>query len=327
MIRVLITGGCGFVGHHLVEHIIKNTDWDIVILDKLTYASNGFDRLRDINCFNEKRVNIFAADFTQEIKDGLLSEIGNIDYIVHMGAETHVDNSIGNAEPFVISNVVGTFRILELARKLSPEKMLYFSTDEVFGDATRGEAFREWDRYNSKNPYAATKAGGEELCLAYANTYKVPVLISHTMNVFGERQHYEKFIPMIIRKVLAGDIVTIHSDPTKTVSGSRFYIHARNVANAVMFLLGKGNIRDKYNVVGEKEVSNLEMAQFIAQIIGKELKYKMVDFHSSRPGHDLRYALNGDKMKSMGWNIPISFEDSLIKTVNWTLENKKWINL
>jgi dTDP-glucose 4,6-dehydratase len=147
------------------------------------------------------------------------------------------------------------------------------------------------------------------------------------MNVFGERQHYEKFIPMIIRKVLDGGMVTIHSDPTKTISGSRFYIHARNVANAVMFLLDKGEIRDKYNVVGEKEVSNLEMAQFIAKVIGKELKYEMVDFHSSRPGHDLRYALDGTKMKQMGWNIPINFEDSLTKTVNWTLANKKWINL
>jgi len=327
MIRALITGGCGFAGHHLVNHILANTDWEVVILDKLTYASSGFDRLRDINVFDDKRIKIFTIDLNHKIDDSLISELGNIDYIVHMAADTHVDNSIRNAEPFVISNVVGTMRILELARKLQPKKMLYFSTDEVFGDAPNGEAFKEWDRYNSKNPYAAAKAGGEELCLAYANTYKVPVLISHTMNIFGERQHYEKFIPMIIRKVLKDEVVTIHSDLTRTISGSRFYIHARNVSNAVMFLLDKGEIRDKYNVVGEKEVSNLEMAQFIAQIIGKELKYKMVDFHSSRPGHDLRYALNGDKMKSMGWNIPISFEDSLIKTVNWTLENKKWINL
>ncbi len=325
--RILITGGAGFIGHHLVNHILLNTDWEIVILDKLTYASSGLDRLRDISCFDDKRVAIFTVDFNLEIKDGILSEIGKIDYIVHLGAETHVDNSIGNAEPFVMSNVVGTMRILELARKLQPKKMLYFSTDEVFGDAPKGTTHKEWDRYNSKNPYAASKAGGEELCLAYANTYKVPVLISHTMNVFGERQHWEKFIPMTIRMVLTGGTMIIHSDPTRTVSGSRFYIHARNVASAVMFLLDKGEVRDKYNVVGEKEVSNLEMALFIATVLGKPLKYEMVDFHSSRPGHDLRYALNGDKMREMGWNMPVNFEDSLRKTIEWSLVNKKWINL
>lgn len=327
MIRILITGGCGFIGHHFVEHIIKNTDWDIVIIDKLTYAANGFDRLRDINCFDDKRIHIFSVDFTQEIKDGILKEIGNIDFIIHLGAETHVDNSIDNAYPFVISNVLGTMRILDLARKLQIKKMIYCSTDEIFGDAPKGVSFKEWDRYNSKNPYAATKAGGEELCLAYANTYKVPVLISHTMNAFGERQHPEKFIPMTIRKILLGETVTIHSDTTKTISGSRFYIHARNISSAIMFLLDKGEIRDKYNIVGEKEISNLTMAKFISEIISKELKYELVDFHSSRPGHDLRYDLNGEKMRNLGWKIPMNFEKSLTKTIQWTLENKKWINL
>jgi dTDP-D-glucose 4,6-dehydratase len=156
--RILVTGGCGFIGHHLVEHIIKNTDWDIVILDKLTYASQGFDRLKDISVFDDKRVTIYTVDFNHKLDDVLINELGDIDYIVHMGAETHVDNSITDPEPFVMANVVGTMRILELARKLKPKKMIYFSTDEVFGDASRGEAFKEWDRYNSKNPYAASKA-------------------------------------------------------------------------------------------------------------------------------------------------------------------------
>ena len=218
-------------------------------------------------------------------------------------------------------------RILDLAKKICPKKMIYFSTDEVFGPAPQGVNYKEWDRYNSTNPYSASKAGGEELCLAYANTYKVPVLITHTMNLFGERQHPEKFIPSTIKKVLREEIVLIHSNKDKTKSGSRFYIHCRNVANAVMFLLDKGEIRDKYNIVGEKEVDNLEMAQFIAKMIGKPLHYEMVDFHSQRPGHDLRYALCGDKLKSMGWSIPMNFEDSLAKTIFWTLENKRWLNL
>jgi len=324
--KILVTGGCGFIGHHFVECLIKNTDWEIVVLDKLTYASNGFDRLRDIEVFDDDRITIFTADFTKPIPVGIKQEIGGVDYIVHMGAETHVDKSIDDPESFVMSNVVGTMHILNYARELKNlKKMIYFSTDEVFGAAPEGLAYQEWDRYNSGNPYAASKAGGEELCLAYANTYKTPVMITHTMNVFGERQHFEKFIPMIISKVLKGEEVTIHSNPSKTKAGSRFYIHARNVADVILFLLEHGKVSDKYNIVGEREVDNLEMAEFIAKAIGKPLKYKMVDFHSSRPGHDLRYALFGRKVKSIGYEYPVNFEDSLTKTIEWFLTNRRWL--
>jgi len=323
--RILISGICGFMGHHFANHIFENTDWEMVGIDKLTYASNGFDRLRDIDIFDNKRIKLFTYDFTKPIEERLLRELGEIDYILHLGAETHVDRSINNPEPFVMTNVVGTMRLLDLARKICPKKMIFFSTDEVFGAAPEGVKYREWHRYNSTNPYAATKAGGEELCLAYANTYKVPVLITHTMNLFGERQHPEKFIPSTINKVLRGENVIIHSNKDKTRAGSRFYIHCRNASSAVMFLLEKGEIRDKYNIVGEKEVDNLSLAKFIASVIGKPLNYEMVDFHSSRPGHDLRYALDGTKMKKMGWNIPINFEKSLEKVIRWYLDNKRWL--
>lgn len=324
--RVLITGGCGFIGHHIIEHIIKNTDWDIVVLDKLNYASSGFDRLRDINVFDDKRVMILPTDFTKSFSEGIKKEIGEVDYILHIGAETHVDKSIEDPEPFVMSNVVGTMHMLNFAREQKNlKKFVYFSTDEVFGPAPRGVAYKEWDRYNSTNPYAATKAGGEELALAYANTYKVPVIITHTMNVFGERQHPEKFIPMTMRKVMDGEKVIIHSDSSKTKAGSRFWIHARNVAAALLFLLDKGEFREKYNIVGEREVDNLEMAKMIAKILGKELKYEMVDFHSSRPGHDLRYGLDGNKMKEMGWTYPVSFEKSFEKTIKWMINRPEWL--
>ncbi len=325
--RILITGGCGFIGHHIVEHIIKNTDWNIIILDKLNYASSGFDRLKDIDVFDDKRVLTLTTDFTRPIETGLKKEIGEIDYILHLGAESHVDKSIENPEPFVITNVVGTMRMLDFAKTINPKWFVYFSTDEIFGPAAEGTFYKEWDRYNSTNPYSATKAGGEELCLAYANTYKLPVFITHTMNVFGERQHPEKFIPMTIKKVLNGETVIIHSDSTKTKPGSRHWIHARNVATALFFLLENAQQREKYNIVGEKEVNNLEMALFIAKILAKELKYEMVDFHSSRPGHDLRYALDGTKLKEMGLEYPLNFEQSLEKTVKWTLEHQKWLNL
>ncbi len=324
--RILITGGAGFVGSHFVEHFLKNTDFDIVVFDKLTYASNGFDRLRDIQAFDDKRVLILSADFAQKIEVGLEKEIGKVDYIIHLGAETHVDKSILDPEPFVISNVVGTMRILDFARRQDHlKRFVYFSTDEVFGPAPEGVFYKEWDRYNCTNPYSATKAGGEELCLAYANTYKLPIIVTHTMNVFGERQHPEKFIPMCIRKTINKELVYIHSDPTRTIPGARHWIHARNVAAAIHFLFERGEIREKYNVVGEKEVNNLEMANFISQVMKKPLQYDMIDFHSSRPGHDLRYALDGSKMKELGWRLPLNFEASLSKTVTWYLANRRWL--
>ncbi len=243
-----------------------------------------------------------------------------------MGAETHVDRSIDDPTPFVMANVVGTMEMLNFARtQKNLKKFFYFSTDEVFGPAPNGEAYKEWDRYNSGNPYAAAKAGGEELSLAYGNTYGLPVIITHCMNIFGERQHFEKFIPLVIRKVLAGETVIIHSDSTKKIPGSRYWIHARNVAAAILFLVDKGQPQDKYNVVGEKEVNNLEMAKFIAKVLKKELNYELMDFHSSRPGHDLRYALDGEKMAKMGWTLPLSFEQSLEKSINWFLNSPKWL--
>lgn len=327
MKKILITGICGFIGHHVAEHLLINTDWDIIGIDRLSYAANGFDRLRDAIGYPHSRVNLFSTDFTQAFPVGLIKELGEVDYILHMGAETHVDNSIRNPESFVFANVVGTMRVLEYARHLKTiKKFIYFSTDEVFGPAPVGVSYKEWDRYNSTNPYSATKAGGEELCLAYSNTYKIPMSITHTMNVFGERQHPEKFIPMIIKKVNNGEKVTIHSDPTKTKAGSRFYIHARNVASAMLFLLqNETSMRDKFNVVGEREVDNLAMALFIAKVLDKPLNYEMVDFHSSRPGHDLRYALDGTKMQELGWIIPKNFEESLTKTIQWYLDNPKWM--
>lgn len=339
MKRVIITGGCGFVGHHIVEHFLKKTDWEIDIFDKLTYASSGLDRVRDINAFDSKRVNFYAVDLTRPPSVGILQECRNADYILHLAAETHVDRSITDPMSFVYSNVVGTGNLLQFARECENLKaFVMFSTDEVFGPAVFEEpnfwstynlnlktTYREWDRYNCTNPYSASKAGAEQLTLAFMNTYKIPGFVVHCMNIFGERQHPEKFIPLCINKTLKGEAITIHSDPTGKKSGSRFYIHARNVANAVHFLLDKFTQREIYNIVGEVEVTNLELAQKIANTLTKPLYYDMVDFHSQRPGHDLRYSLDGSKMRSMGWEVPVTFDKSLKKTINWTLENRKWL--
>lgn len=323
---ILITGGCGFIGHHFVEHVFLNTDWNIIIIDKLSYASNGFERLRDTEVIDSPRVKIFTYDLVNEITPGLEKEFGNINYIVHMAAETHVDNSIKYPKLFVKNNIMSTFTILEYARKLKNlEKLFYFSTDEVFGPALNDTLYKEWDRHKPTNPYSASKSAGEQLCVSYENTYKLPIVIVNVMNAFGERQHVEKFIPLCVKKLLNDEKIYIHSYPGKKESGTRFYIHGRNIAAAVLFLIYNGVIGEKYNIAGEREVSNLEMAQMIAKFMNKELDYEMVDFHSDRPGHDLRYGLDGSKLFDMGFKLPVDFEESLRKTVEWTLDNQKWL--
>ncbi len=323
--KLLLTGGMGFIGAHIVEEILKTTNWEIVIIDRLDISGNT-RRLTDMDIWEQEkhRVKFIWWDLKAEVNEQIIKEIGDIDYIWHLAASSHVDRSIEDPMSFVMDNVVGTANLLEYARKVRPKQFIYFSTDEVFGPAPKGTDYKEWDRYKSGNPYAATKAGAEELCLAYENTYKLPIIITHTMNVVGERQHPEKFIPMCIKKVLNGEKVIIHADKTKTKSGSRKWIHARNVCKALMFLTEEGESGDKYNIVGE-EMSNLELSQFIARVIKKPLDYEMVDFHSSRPGHDLRYSLDGSKLKNMGFKYPKNLKQSLTKTILWTISHQDWL--
>jgi len=325
--KILITGGCGFIGHHFVEHVHTNTDWDIIIIDRLSYASNGFERLRDTETLNDNRLKVFTCDLILPLSEGLIKEIGEVDYIVHMAAETHVDNSIKTPKLFLDNNIQSTYNLLEYARNHLPnlKTFFYFSTDEVFGPALGDTLYKEWDRHKPTNPYSASKSAAEQICVAYENTYKTPLMIVNVMNAFGERQHVEKFIPLCMKKLLNNEKIYIHSYPDKKTSGTRFYIHGRNIAAAVLFLIKNGEIGEKYNISGEKEVSNLEMAQYIAKFMNKELDYEMVDFHSDRPGHDLRYGLDGSKLFSMGFSLPLNFEESLRKTVEWTLENQKWL--
>ena len=343
MKNVLITGGAGFIAHHLIYYLLKKTNWNIISLDRLDYSGN-LNRLDSIlSQLDEKdkqRVKIVFHDLKSEINPWIENEIGEIDIILHLAAGSHVDRSIDYPMEFVLDNVVGTANILNFAKKFNDEngleRFIYFSTDEVFGPAPKGIDYSETDRYNSTNPYSATKAGGEELAVAYENTYGLPVYITHTMNVFGERQHPEKFIPMCIKKIRDGEPITIHSDKTKTIPGSRHYIHAEDVAEAIYFLLTNkinsqidfgGAKCPKFNIVGSEEIDNLQLAKTIAAAQGKKLKYEMVDFHSSRPGHDLRYSLSGEKMKKLGWQPSIKLTDRIKQVVDWSLNNQNWIEL
>lgn len=337
---ILITGGAGFIAHHVVDKVLRETDWNIVTLDRLDFSGN-LNRLSEvIMAYPEqerKRVRVVHHDLKAEINPMIAANIGKVDYIAHLAAGSHVDRSIDYPMEFVLDNVVGTCNILEFARRQDNlERFVYFSTDEVFGPAPVGVNYGENDRYNSTNPYSASKAGGEELAVAFENTYQLPVIITHTMNVFGERQHPEKYIPLCIKRARDGELISIHSDPTKTLAGSRHYIHAADVADALMFLLPidvSGMENDfggakcqKFNIVGATEMDNLELAQYIAKVQGKELNYEMVDFHSARPGHDLRYALSGQKMKALGWE-PKPVHERLEEVVNWSLTNDRWLTV
>lgn len=337
MNRILITGAAGFIGHHLVKYILDYTDWDIVCLDRLDFSGN-LNRLNDV-VKDKKRVTIVHHDLKAEINPMIAKKIGQVTHIAHLAAGSHVDRSIDNPMEFVLDNVVGTANLLDYAihRKYCKpylKRFLYFSTDEVFGPAPQGVDYKEYDRYNCTNPYSATKAGAEELVVAYHNTYGLPAIITHTMNVFGQRQHPEKFIPMCIQKIRDGEEITIHSDATKKIAGTRHYIHAEDVCSALMHLFiydisgvpfdPSGIKCQKFNIVGDTETSNLELATMISEIIGKPLQYKMVDFHTSRPGHDLRYSLDGSKMKEMGWG-PHSIQFMMEQTVQWTLKNTQWL--
>lgn len=343
--RVLITGGAGFIGHHIIDLFLQKTDWEIVSLDRLDYSGN-LNRLDNVvsryPAETRKRVKIVWHDLKAEVQDITANLCGDVNIILHLAASSHVDRSISHPMEFVMDNTIGTVNVLNYARKLKNlERMIYFSTDEIFGVAPPGVSYKERDRYNSTNPYSASKAAAEEFCVAYENTYKLPIFITHTMNVFGERQHPEKFIPMSIRKIRDGETIMIHSDPSKTIPGSRYYIHAKDVAEAMHFLLHLNDEQlkivytpdygeakcPKFNVVGKEEINNLDMVKIIAEAQNRELKYEMVDFHTSRPGHDLRYALDGDFMRELGWEPRHSLKDRIKEVVEWSLTNKDWIEL
>tara|TARA_B100000424_G_scaffold232791_1_gene195776 strand:+ start:10232 stop:11260 length:1029 start_codon:yes stop_codon:yes gene_type:complete len=339
--KICITGGAGFIAHHAIETILNETDWEIVTIDRIDFSGN-YNRLVNIleNHPEKKRVKTVWHDLKASFNPQIKSFLGNCNYVVHMAAGSHVDRSIEYPMDFVMDNVVGTVNVMDWARSLDGlDKMIYFSTDEVFGPAPKGVKYKEWDRYNSTNPYSASKAGAEELAVAYENTYKLPILISHTMNVFGERQHPEKYIPMCIRRVKNDETITVHSNSEKTEAGSRHYIHAKDVADAMLFLLNndvkKKKSNDsckvghniKFNIVGPEEIDNLTLANMIADCQGKKANTQMVDFHSARPGHDLRYALDGGLMKSLGWEPKLKFSERIHQVSDWFLSNSEWLDI
>ena len=336
--KVLLTGGLGFIGSHSVEHWLKNTDWDIVVVDGLRF-SGRIERLTDIEGYDPSRVSIVWHDLQAPLHSQLASTIGDVDYIVNMASDSHVDRSITHPVDFVQNNVNLTLNMLEYAREVRPEKFIQVSTDEVYGPAPVGHDHKEGEPHRPSNPYSASKSAQESIAYSYWRTYNVPVTITNTMNNFGERQHPEKYVPMVIKKIMSGEVIDIHSKPNEDKSwtiGSRVWLHARNHADAIQHILDNIDVIwyedgestpdiQRFDVAGEQEIDNLQIVNMIADIIGKEPVYELVDFHSSRPGHDLRYSLDGTKLKEDGWNAPISVAESFRRTVEWTMSRPDWL--
>ena len=331
--RVLLTGAGGFVGHHTLEHILATTDWEVVCTDSFRHKGKT-DRIREVlesRPEDRSRVQVIAHDLTVPISRQLANRLGKIDYLISMASESHVDRSITDPRPFVENNVALVLTLLEYVREYGVEKFLHVSTDEVYGPAFHHDHL-EGEPHRPSNPYSASKSAQEAIVYSYWRTYGLPLAISNTMNIIGERQDPEKFVPLVLQKVLRGETVDIHASPDGK-PGSRFYLHARNQADALCHILGiefpkygEGVDIGRFNVVGETELDNLQMARLIAEYAGKELFWSLADFHSSRPGHDLRYALDGTKMShELGWKPPVSLFESLRRTVEWTLAHPEWL--
>ena len=343
--RVLLTGASGLVGSHMLRHLLVNTDWEIVC--PVTFSHRGIPaRIASAVCDRpdwSSRVDIVHWDLRSPADPLTERVIGRPDVILNVASESHVDRSITDPLPFVRTNVSIMLNVLELARAVRPRLLLQMSTDEVYGPAHLGHRHTEWEPVIPSNPYSASKAAQEAIAISYWRTYGVPLVLTNTMNIIGEMQDPEKFLPKIVRNLNRGEAVPVHTSPDG-MSGSRFYLHARNLADAWMFLVScygedgpplyaEGADRpERFHIVGEREVSNVNLVYDVGRIMGLDESVvddliQPVSFHTSRPGHDLRYALDGSKIASLGWRAPVGFDDALRRTVEWTLKNPEWMDL
>lgn len=334
MKRVLLTGGAGSIGIHVVAHIMKNTDWQIVVLD--SFRHKGYNERFDI-IFNDhpdwkSRIKIIQHDLVCPISTELSKEIGKVDYILHLAALSDVQFSINNPVYTIRNNIESTLTMLEYAKSTPHKAFVYFSTDEVYGPVRKGEAHKEWSPHRPSNAYAASKAASEDICYPYWRSGEVKLIITNTMNNFGEMQSSSKYPVIVQNRISKQQTVTIHGN--KKEIGTRFYIHSRNVADGLLYILnnlpphlhqqGVIDEPDRYHLVGDKPIDNSELARLIAKLMDKELLFEMVDFHKDNPAHDIHYGLQDNKLRKAGWSPPVSFEDSLKATIDWQKEHEDW---
>lgn len=315
MRNLLVTGGAGFIGSNFVHHVVANTSDRVTVLDKLTYAGTA-DSLRGLP---ENRVSLVVGDICDaELVDRLFAAN---DAVVHFAAESHNDNSLNNPEPFVTTNLLGTFTLLEAARRTGI-RYHHISTDEVYGDLELDdqERFSESTPYNPSSPYSSTKAGSDLLVRAWVRSFGVQATISNCSNNYGPRQHVEKFIPRQITNVLDGVRPRLYGQGLNV----RDWIHADDHSSAVLRILDDGRIGDTYLIGADGEKSNREVVEMILQIMGEASD--AYDLVTDRPGHDLRYAIDWSKLHTeLGWEPRYrDFAAGIEDTVRWYRENESW---
>jgi dTDP-glucose 4,6-dehydratase len=312
--KVLVTGGAGFIGSNFVHHLLqKHPDYKVAVLDKLTYAGRT-ENLQDI----WQKIEFVKGDITQ--KDYVEKTVKGCDCIVNFAAETHVDRSIQDAGTFVLTDVLGVYNLLEAARKFNVAKFVQISTDEVYGDILEG-SFRETDRLNPRNPYSASKAGGELLCRSYFETYQMFVTVTRSSNNYGPNQHPEKLIPKTIINALLNKPIPVYG----TGKNVRDWLYVDDNCEAIDRVLHDGKAGEVYNVAGGQELENLQVVKTILKLAGKP--ESLIEFVKDRLGHDVRYSIDAEKISGLGWKSRKKFDTGIKKTLQWYKRNVEWWKL
>ena len=309
--RLLVTGGAGFIGSNFIRYILNTyPDYKIINLDKLTYAGN-LDNVKDLE--NNDRYEFVQGDIVDpSIVDSLAEKV---DIIVNFAAESHVDNSNENADPFLRTNIMGVKTLMDAALKYNHKRFFQISTDEVYGDRNEG-FFTEESRLKPSNPYSASKASAEMLVMAYARTHGLPTVVSRCANNYGPYQYPEKLLPFFVHKLLSGEKVPVYGNG----SNLRDWLHVDDHCKAIDLILHKGKIGEIYNVSANEEHSNLDITKRMIAILG--LSDDKIEFVKDRPGHDIRYAIDSSKIQNeLGWKPTIDFEEGFEKTVEFYRSN------
>lgn len=337
--RCLITGAGGSIASQVLLHFLEKTEWEIIGID--SFRHKGWtDRIIEILGDNEdwrKRFTLITHDLTAPISPLMAKKIGKIDYIINLASLSDVEASINNPVPFCKNNVDLVLSMLEYAREAKPEVFIQFSTDEVYGASSSkyDDLRKEWDPIVPSNPYAASKAAQEAFATSWWRTYRVPLILINVMNNFSPLQQSSKFPVMVQKAIMEGKVLTIHGKEGEI--GSRSYLHSKNAADAVLFVLNNlpphmhipltADRPDRYHVAGDKQLDNLELAKIIADLMDRPLKYRFLDAHSARSGHDPHYGLDMSLLASKGWKSPSTFEESMKQTIDWQSAHPQWISL